>query len=97
ELAVALGEDGVGPLGEDEEQRGASSATAFRLADHEAVPLEVREVLADCVGGHSEVAGDRFSAGAALAPKPLEDLHAGTTAGDHEGHIRSLVRDARTG
>ena len=47
-------------------------------------------MLADGVGRHTEVVGDGFRAAASLAPQQLQDFHAGRTAGDHEGHIRSL-------
>ena len=96
-LAVALGKDRVGPLGEREDEGRAAPSAPFRLADHQALALEVGEVLADRVGRHAEVVGDRFRAGPALAPKQLEDFHAGRTAGDHQGHIRSLRRDSSTG
>ena len=73
------------------------AAASLGLAHDQAVALEVREVLADRVGGHAQVVGDGFRARSALAPQQLQDFHAGRTAGDHEGHIRSLAGDASTG
>src|SRR5712691_13237618 len=89
ELPVALREHGIGPLGEDEEQRRPAPTGALRLADDQAVTLQVGEVLADGVGGHAEVAGDGFRARSAPAPKQLKDFHAGRTAGNHQALIRS--------
>ena len=90
ELAVALREDRVGALREGEQQRRAAAAPALGMADHEAVALEVGEVLADRIGGHAEIGSDAFGAGVALTPEQLQDFHAGGTAGDGGGHIRTL-------
>ena len=96
ELPVALREDLVGALGQREEKGGPAAGPAFRLADDEAVALEVGEVLANRIGGDAQVGRDRFGAGVAFAPKELEHLHAGRTAGDHLRHIRSLAADPTT-
>src|SRR5260370_2182439 len=96
QLAVALGEHRIGPLGEREEEGGPAAPATFRVADHKAIPLQVGEVLAHRVGGHAEVEADRLGAGVAFTPEQLQDFHAGGTAGDGGGHIRTLARDAST-
>src|SRR6266849_4118170 len=96
QLPVALGEHRIGPLGEREEEGRPAAPAAFRVADHEAFPLEVGEVLAHRVGGDPEVGADRLGAGVAFTPEQLQDFHAGGTAGDGDGHIRTLARDAST-
>src|SRR6266568_107836 len=53
QLAVALGEDRVGALGQCEEEGGPAAAAALGLADHQTVALQVGEVLADRVGGNT--------------------------------------------
>src|SRR3989442_1584059 len=64
----------------------------LRVAENEAVALEVGEVLAHRVGGDAEVGGDRFGAGVAFTPEQLQDFHTGGPAGDGGGHIRTLWR-----
>ena len=85
QLPVALGEDGVGPLGYGEKEGGAAPGTPLGVADHKGVALEVGEVLAHRVWGDPEVGSDRLGAGWAFAPEVFQDLHAGRTAGDHRG------------
>jgi hypothetical protein len=53
-------------------------------------------VLADRVRGHAQVRGHGFGAGVALTPEQLQDFHAGRTAGDRGGHIRTLAGDVNT-
>src|SRR5665213_1106699 len=45
DLAVALGEHGVRPFGQGEQERRAASAALLRAADHDTVPFQVRQVL----------------------------------------------------
>lgn len=97
QLAVALREHRIGPLGERKQEGGPAAAPPFRMTDDKAIPLEVREVLADGVGGHAEVRGDRFGAGVAFTPEQLQDFHTGGTAGDCGGHVRTLAGDVSTG
>jgi hypothetical protein len=66
------------------------------VADHEAVALEVGEVLTNGVGGDAKAGGNRLGAGVALTPEQLQDFHTGGTAGEGGGHIRTLAGDVST-